>query len=116
VFDFAVVVFGVCAPFAALVALSYSASLSDRHPSRESDNALGLFKVFGTPLLACVFSSFLDSSPYRLKLSHRFQSYTVFLHLSQEIVNKEVQHNGSQSKVCKCSLKYLRNLRPLLCS
>ena len=47
VFDFAVVVFGVCT-LRCSTALSYSASLSDHHPSRESDNAMRSFQAFGT--------------------------------------------------------------------
>lgn len=41
-FDFAVVVFGVCT--LSLLQLPYLIlPLSDRHPSREGDNAMGLF-------------------------------------------------------------------------
>lgn len=111
VFDFAVVVFGVCTP--SLLQCPYlTLPLSAIIILREKTiMQWGFFKVFYTPLFACKCSIFF--LPWQFSLTDwncRFPSYSVFLHLSQEIVNKEVQHNGSQSKVCKCSWKYFSNL------
>ena len=115
-FDFAVVVFGVCTPsLLQLPSLTYSTSISDHHPSRESDKVTG---VFGTPSsLSLYVFYFLPSLTAPLTdWKGAYVSVLVLftiLHLSQEIVNKEVQYNGSQSEVCKCPLNYLRNFHPL---
>ena len=73
-FDFAVVIFGVCTS-SLLWCLSDFASPSGHHPSREGDNAGGFWPC---PVLTCMCSTtlpflkcLLDNSAYSLMFLHR---------------------------------------------